>query len=210
MCGAPVVSVVPHPHHSDLATIDHNSQAKRVASSVTRRTNWTENYSLHKHPGLFPPSEKRKRKRKEKKREIDWEKEKKRKEKRDRLRERKEKMSWQVYVDDHLMCDVDGQHLTSAAIIGHDGSLWAQSDGFPQVLLRFHPSFIQFFVSVRSVPHFVWISFLYLCCFLGLLDLVSSVSLLLLDLDPGLVVHTLLFQQNSDHCHCLFSVLTLI
>ncbi|XP_078176957.1 profilin-like [Carex rostrata] len=41
-------------------------------------------------------------------------------------------MSWQTYVDDHLMCDVDGQHLTSAAIIGHDGSLWAANEGFPQ------------------------------------------------------------------------------
>ncbi|XP_057505487.1 profilin-2-like isoform X2 [Actinidia eriantha] len=43
-------------------------------------------------------------------------------------------MSWQTYVDEHLMCDVDGQgqHLTSAAIIGHDGSVWAQSASFPQ------------------------------------------------------------------------------
>ncbi|KAL9263035.1 Profilin-like protein [Drosera capensis] len=44
-------------------------------------------------------------------------------------------MSWQTYVDEHLMCDIDGsgQHLTSAAIIGHDGSVWAQSASFPQV-----------------------------------------------------------------------------
>jgi profilin len=42
-------------------------------------------------------------------------------------------MSWQTYVDDHLMCEIDGQHLTSAAIIGHDGSIWAQSPEFPQV-----------------------------------------------------------------------------
>ncbi|EOA32710.1 hypothetical protein CARUB_v10016013mg [Capsella rubella] len=44
-------------------------------------------------------------------------------------------MSWQAYVDEHLMCDVgDGQghHLTAAAIIGHDGSVWAQSANFPQ------------------------------------------------------------------------------
>ncbi|KAM0825192.1 hypothetical protein ACQ4PT_056080 [Festuca glaucescens] len=41
-------------------------------------------------------------------------------------------MSWQAYVDDHLMCEIDGQHLTSAAIIGHDGSVWAQSPDFPQ------------------------------------------------------------------------------
>ncbi|KAL9252982.1 Profilin-like protein [Drosera capensis] len=44
-------------------------------------------------------------------------------------------MSWQTYVDEHLMCDIDGsgQHLTAAAIIGHDGSVWAQSASFPQV-----------------------------------------------------------------------------
>nr|POE72692.1 profilin-4 [Quercus suber] len=43
-------------------------------------------------------------------------------------------MSWQTYVDEHLMCDIDGQgqHLAAAAIIGHDGSVWAQSSNFPQ------------------------------------------------------------------------------
>ncbi|KAL6839658.1 hypothetical protein ACP4OV_030597 [Aristida adscensionis] len=41
-------------------------------------------------------------------------------------------MSWQAYVDDHLLCDIDGQRLTAAAIIGYDGSVWAQSETFPQ------------------------------------------------------------------------------
>ncbi|KAJ1393569.1 Profilin [Sesbania bispinosa] len=43
-------------------------------------------------------------------------------------------MSWQTYVDEHLMCDIDGtgHHLSAAAIIGHDGSVWAQSSSFPQ------------------------------------------------------------------------------
>ncbi|KAL5558622.1 hypothetical protein UlMin_034833 [Ulmus minor] len=41
-------------------------------------------------------------------------------------------MSWQTYVDDHLMCDVEGNHLAAAAIIGHDGTVWAQSTTFPQ------------------------------------------------------------------------------
>ncbi|OEL22583.1 Profilin-4 [Dichanthelium oligosanthes] len=42
-------------------------------------------------------------------------------------------MSWQAYVDDHLMCEIEGQRLTAAAIIGLDGSIWAQSEGtFPQ------------------------------------------------------------------------------
>ncbi|EYU20403.1 hypothetical protein ABFS82_01G017500 [Erythranthe guttata] len=41
-------------------------------------------------------------------------------------------MSWQSYVDDHLMCEIDGNHLTSAAILGHDGVVWAQTPNFPQ------------------------------------------------------------------------------
>ncbi|KAG6658349.1 hypothetical protein I3843_04G144400 [Carya illinoinensis] len=45
-------------------------------------------------------------------------------------------MSWQTYVDEHLMCDIDGQgqgqHLAAAAIVGHDGSVWAQNSSFPQ------------------------------------------------------------------------------
>lgn len=47
------------------------------------------------------------------------------------------KMSWQTYVDDHLMCDIDatGHFLSSAAIVGHDGSIWAQSANFPQVFI---------------------------------------------------------------------------
>ncbi|KAG2333230.1 hypothetical protein Bca4012_017124 [Brassica carinata] len=43
-------------------------------------------------------------------------------------------MSWQTYVDEHLMCDLgNGDLLTAAAIIGHDGSVWAQSENFPQL-----------------------------------------------------------------------------
>ncbi|KAK4479117.1 hypothetical protein RD792_014628 [Penstemon davidsonii] len=42
-------------------------------------------------------------------------------------------MSWQSYIDDHLMAEVDGAHLTAAAIVGHDGSIWAQSSNFPQL-----------------------------------------------------------------------------
>nr|CAD46561.1 profilin [Malus domestica] len=40
-------------------------------------------------------------------------------------------MSWQAYVDDHLMCDIDGYRLTAAAILGQDGSVWSQSASFP-------------------------------------------------------------------------------
>lgn len=46
-------------------------------------------------------------------------------------------MSWQAYVDDHLLCEIEGQHLSAAAIIGHDGSVWAQSVTFPQVSFLF-------------------------------------------------------------------------
>ncbi|GKV36601.1 hypothetical protein SLE2022_309890 [Rubroshorea leprosula] len=44
-------------------------------------------------------------------------------------------MSWQTYVDEHLMCDIEGlgHHLTAAAIIGQDGNVWAQSSAFPQL-----------------------------------------------------------------------------
>ncbi|KAL0426957.1 UNVERIFIED_CONTAM: Profilin-3 [Sesamum latifolium] len=44
-------------------------------------------------------------------------------------------MSWQTYVDEHLMCDIDGQaglRLSASAILGHDGVVWAQSSSFPQ------------------------------------------------------------------------------
>jgi hypothetical protein len=58
-------------------------------------------------------------------------------------------MSWQAYVDDHLLCDIDGQRLSAAAILGHDGAVWAQSDAFPQVRLPpwLHPS------HLLSAPH---------------------------------------------------------
>ncbi|KAI3471478.1 hypothetical protein Pfo_031286 [Paulownia fortunei] len=45
-------------------------------------------------------------------------------------------MSWQTYVDDHLMCDIEGQpghRLSAAAIMGLDGAIWAQSSTFPQL-----------------------------------------------------------------------------
>ncbi|XP_047308491.1 profilin-1-like [Impatiens glandulifera] len=42
-------------------------------------------------------------------------------------------MSWQTYVDENLMCEINGSHLTSAAIVGTDGSIWAQSPNFPQL-----------------------------------------------------------------------------
>jgi profilin len=43
-------------------------------------------------------------------------------------------MSWQQYVDEHLMVDLPhGGRLSSAAIVGQDGGIWASSPGFPDV-----------------------------------------------------------------------------
>ncbi|KAK9705920.1 hypothetical protein RND81_07G092100 [Saponaria officinalis] len=45
-------------------------------------------------------------------------------------------MSWQTYLDERLMCDIDepDHHLTAAAILSHDGSVLAQSRAFPQLI----------------------------------------------------------------------------
>lgn len=44
-------------------------------------------------------------------------------------------MSWQSYVDDHLCMELPtGNRLKSAAIIGQDGNMWAQSAEFPELL----------------------------------------------------------------------------
>ena len=37
------------------------------------------------------------------------------------------KMSWQSYVDDQLMAT---KFVNQAVIAGHDGNIWAQSEGF--------------------------------------------------------------------------------
>ncbi|CAL5373847.1 unnamed protein product [Camellia sinensis] len=79
---------------------------------------------------------------------------------RERERERGEiwKMSWQTYVDDHLMCDIEGNHLTSAAILGHDGSVWAQSASFP----KFKPEEITGIMKDLDEPGFLAPTGLYL------------------------------------------------
>lgn len=44
------------------------------------------------------------------------------------------KMSWQTYVDDHLLVPLpNGGQLSHAAIVGQDGGVWAQDAGFPAV-----------------------------------------------------------------------------
>eukprot|EP00887_Chlorella_sp_A99_P001601 scaffold8.g1601.t1 len=43
-------------------------------------------------------------------------------------------MSWQAYIDDHLLAPLPGGgHLAHAAIIGLDGGVWAQSPKFPEM-----------------------------------------------------------------------------
>lgn len=43
-------------------------------------------------------------------------------------------MSWQTYVDDHLLVPLpNGGQLSHAAIVGQDGGVWAQDANFPPV-----------------------------------------------------------------------------
>lgn len=43
-------------------------------------------------------------------------------------------MSWETYITDHLMVPLpNGKTLTHAAIVGHDGGVWAKDDGFPDM-----------------------------------------------------------------------------
>lgn len=43
-------------------------------------------------------------------------------------------MSWQAYVDDHMLGELpNGGELTKAAIFSHEGDLWASSPGFPAI-----------------------------------------------------------------------------
>lgn len=47
-------------------------------------------------------------------------------------------MSWDAYITSNLMAPLDekGTTLESAAIVGQDGGVWAQSEGFPAVTLE--------------------------------------------------------------------------
>ncbi|XP_074566910.1 profilin-like [Curcuma longa] len=43
-------------------------------------------------------------------------------------------MSWQSYVDEHLLCEVaSGARLSAAGIFGHSGDIWAISESFPEI-----------------------------------------------------------------------------
>ncbi|WP_349016672.1 profilin, partial [Brucella melitensis] len=62
-------------------------------------------------------------------------------------------MSWQTYVDNHLLCEIEGDHLSSAAILGQDGGVWAQSSHFPQ----FKPEEITAIMNDFAEPGPLWI-----------------------------------------------------
>jgi profilin len=62
-------------------------------------------------------------------------------------------MSWQAYVDDHLMCEIPGGHtLTAAAIIGQDGQVWAQSGSFPEATLTEIANIVGGFEENSTLP----------------------------------------------------------
>ncbi|CAK9146152.1 unnamed protein product [Ilex paraguariensis] len=85
-------------------------------------------------------------------------------------------MSWQAYVDEHLMCDIDGQgqHLSAAAIIGEDGSVWAQSSSFPQ----FKPEEINGIITDFNEPGHLAPTGLYL----------GSLKYMVIQGEPGAVI----------------------
>ena len=46
-------------------------------------------------------------------------------------------MSWQPYIDDHLLAELPhGGTLEHAAITGHSGDVWASSPNFPELSLE--------------------------------------------------------------------------
>jgi profilin len=52
--------------------------------------------------------------------------------------------SWQAYIDEHLIVPLpSGGQLSSAAIVGSDGGVWAQSESFPDAseeeVRHYHP-----------------------------------------------------------------------
>jgi hypothetical protein len=80
------------------------------------------------------------------------------------------KMSWQAYVDEHLMCEIEGHHLAAAAIVGHDGAAWAQSTAFPEVrspttthAMQSHVHVASYILSLLLFVHNI-LRELLLCC----------------------------------------------
>lgn len=61
-------------------------------------------------------------------------------------------MSWQDYVDNQLIAS---QCVSKACIAGHDGGVWAKSEGFDVSILRNFFSFLFIFTKIQSTgSHF--------------------------------------------------------
>lgn len=58
-------------------------------------------------------------------------------------------MSWQDYVDNQLLAS---RCVSKAAIAGHDGGVWAKSEGFE---VRLHSFYFIFFVCKNGF-NFIW------------------------------------------------------
>ncbi|RVX17525.1 Profilin-1 [Vitis vinifera] len=95
-------------------------------------------------------------------------------------------MSWQTYVDDHLMCEIEGNHLTAAAILGQDGSVWAQSATFPQ----FKPEEITAIMTDFAEPGTLAPTGLYL----------GGTKYMVIQGEPGLSFEAKSFAILINHC----------
>ncbi len=58
----------------------------------------------------------------------------------------------QEYVDKNLMCPLDseGATLQSAALVGHDGGVWAQSEAFPAITAEECEALMKVFADANS------------------------------------------------------------
>lgn len=62
-------------------------------------------------------------------------------------------MSWDGYIE-HLMVDLpNGGKLKSAAIVGHDGGVWAQSPDFPAITTDQVTAIMKGFASIEKDGH---------------------------------------------------------
>jgi profilin len=99
-------------------------------------------------------------------------------------------MSWQAYVDDHLMCHISGGHtLTAAAIIGQDGQVWAQSGSFPEATLTEIANIVGGFEENSTLPQHG--------LFLG------GVKYMVIQGDPGVVIRgkKVMYLLDSNHVY---------
>ncbi|KAK9812885.1 hypothetical protein WJX72_005251 [[Myrmecia] bisecta] len=61
-------------------------------------------------------------------------------------------MSWQTYIDDHLMAPLPhGGQLAHAAIVGQDGGVWAQSESFPEITEKEVADIVKGFTDTGSL-----------------------------------------------------------